>query len=354
MSGLRALFSENGAYAVVIAILAVVLFGATGLVVDFGRAFVKRRQLQTVADAAALAGARELPLYPDFAVTSAISYADMNGLDIGPDNVDITSTDEPEGSGVANDTIVVTVHEPVSYTFGRVLGLTEADVAARAVARVGSPSTYGQGVMPFGVMARDTSMTASFGYTFGESVRLKEPAGGGEQGNFFFLDLDDDLNGAPSVYEALEGGGTDDSVSIGDTWSTETGINGSKVGNNLATWITCDHTFEQVASDPDGDGVAEISNPSAEDPTCHRLVVLPIIVNPAYPEGDPLRYNWSSITGKKDILIEGFALFFIEAWGGAGSSSYVDGRFVQAVSPEALGQGPYNPGYGFKVLKLIR
>lgn len=52
--------SEEGAVAVIVAIVIVVLFSFAALAIDIGNAMIARNELQNVADAAALAGARTL------------------------------------------------------------------------------------------------------------------------------------------------------------------------------------------------------------------------------------------------------------------------------------------------------
>ena len=52
---------DRGAVALVVAVLALVLFGIGALAVDLGNSFTRRRAVQTTADLAALAGAQSLP-----------------------------------------------------------------------------------------------------------------------------------------------------------------------------------------------------------------------------------------------------------------------------------------------------
>lgn len=343
---------EKGVFTVLTAIFFIVIFGFVALVVDIGRLYVKRSQLQKAVDAAALAGVQELPESPDEAVSIAIEYAKQNGFSISSEDIQITSTTWPNGEVVANDIITVRAKVVVSYIFGRVLGLKSTVVGAKASARAASPGGFREYVMPFGVMAKEPT-TTTFGYTFGELVELKTPPPGGGSGNFFFVDIDYDANGAVAIYEALRAGGVDNPVYVGDTWQTEPGINGVQVAKALSEWITCNHTFSEIVTDVDGNGIFELHNPGGENPNCHRLAIMPIIINPMFAEDDPLRYNWATVTGKKDVVIVGFALFFIEDWGGKGVTSYVNGRFVRTISPIVAEAAPYHPDFGLKVTKLI-
>ena len=68
--------NEKGQVVIIAALLIVSLLGMTALVVDVGSIYEERRQTQTVADAAALAGAQDLPENPGQAIQNAIIYAD--------------------------------------------------------------------------------------------------------------------------------------------------------------------------------------------------------------------------------------------------------------------------------------
>src|SRR5688500_1112073 len=52
---------ESGAVAIVVAICALMLFAVAAIVVDLGNGFVRKRDVQSQADFAALAGGVELP-----------------------------------------------------------------------------------------------------------------------------------------------------------------------------------------------------------------------------------------------------------------------------------------------------
>ncbi len=66
---------RRGATIVLIAMLLVVLVGMVGVVVDFSRFYTYRTQMQTTADAAALAGAAEVAhLTPAVAPDTALHY----------------------------------------------------------------------------------------------------------------------------------------------------------------------------------------------------------------------------------------------------------------------------------------
>src|SRR3954447_15226444 len=79
--GTRSRDSEEGAVAVLVGILAVVLFGLAALVVNLGLARDTRREAQNTADAAALAAANNLYLSGPADTTAAINAAKQSAAD---------------------------------------------------------------------------------------------------------------------------------------------------------------------------------------------------------------------------------------------------------------------------------
>ena len=125
--------NESGQAIVLMTLSLVVIMGMAALVLDVGNWFHTKRRLQGTADAAALAGAQRLPDDPSGAQTMAMSYANQNGGDVAGANIIVTSTVLP------NDTISVRARKTDPGIFSRVLGITSADIDARAKARVGPP-----------------------------------------------------------------------------------------------------------------------------------------------------------------------------------------------------------------------
>ena len=119
--------NEKGQSIILVALLLVVLCGTTALVVDLSMVYVRKGQLQTAADAAALAAVHDLP-NTTTARNSAESYAMKNGVEAGH-----TTTTTPYKGDPTKVEVVVT--ETVNYTFARVLGFNSKEVSARAVAQ---------------------------------------------------------------------------------------------------------------------------------------------------------------------------------------------------------------------------
>ena len=339
---------EAGAVAVIAALLLVAMTAIAAFVIDIGSLYQERRELQTAADAGALAGVQELPDNPARAVEVARAFVTANTGRHVTSSVKLTATN------VANDTIEVRVSDSASpLYFARVLGLRTARVSATARAIVASPGAYSSGVMPFGLMSSTEAAQnlQLFGYAFGQEITLKEAAGDGSQGNFYFIDLDGrQAGGQNDIGRWLGTGGSSGfTVSIGQLLPPQTGnpsvVGSSRPGDGLEDWITCLHRFEEVCVDFDPEtGRVTIENPGNETPRCHRLIVVPVLVNPAYPENNPLRYNWIQVTGSsQDLLVVGFAYVFVTGWGvegrGTGRYSYLKGRFVRPLEENELELG---------------
>ena len=125
---------ERGQALVLTAIAIVMICGMAALVLDVGNWFRDKRRLQGTADAAALAGAQQLPDDPAGAKSTALSYANKNGGDVAGANIVVTSQYQ------ANDTISVKAQRNDPGVFSRVIGRTSADLTARAKVRVGPPA----------------------------------------------------------------------------------------------------------------------------------------------------------------------------------------------------------------------
>jgi Flp pilus assembly protein TadG len=147
--------SKRGATLVLVAIMMTALIGFAGIAVDASRLYVMRAELQTAADAAAIAGIVEVnDKRPTNATTMAIQYATNNvveqtaptvaAADVEPGTWDFaTNTFSTLGTWTdpALNSVRVTAHYPGSYTFARIFGGTGQMVNARAIGAIGYVST---------------------------------------------------------------------------------------------------------------------------------------------------------------------------------------------------------------------
>jgi Flp pilus assembly protein TadG len=126
--------SERGQAFVLVAVAMVMCLGMAALVLDVGNWFRDKRRLQGTVDAAALAGAQQLPDDSAGAQSQALTYANKNGGDVAGANIVISSQYQP------NDTIAVTGQRNDPGIFTKVIAIPGADITARAKARVGPPA----------------------------------------------------------------------------------------------------------------------------------------------------------------------------------------------------------------------
>lgn len=122
---------EKGQAMILFSFMIVVLLICIMLVVDVGFFLHARQKAQQTADAAALAGAQELPDDPDQAEVIALDYVDRNGLD--PSKVEVTFSCTSDTDNVCQDgdgrydTIRVTPHVQAPSFFGAVLTFIGVD-----------------------------------------------------------------------------------------------------------------------------------------------------------------------------------------------------------------------------------
>ncbi|MGE5423357.1 MAG: pilus assembly protein TadG-related protein [Ignavibacteriales bacterium] len=122
----RPLGNENGQSLVLMALLIVVLMGFAALVVDVGAISLAKTRLQNAADAAAAAGAQQLP-DASAATEVAYYYADQNGIPEEDTTVTTSFNGDP-------NVIEVVCEKQVNYAFATVLGFTGKRLSARSVA----------------------------------------------------------------------------------------------------------------------------------------------------------------------------------------------------------------------------
>jgi Flp pilus assembly protein TadG len=186
MSALLARLRRESGQAMVFLVFGLTGFvGMAGLVIDGGSWLRSQRQLQTAADAAALAGAQELPLDQTAARDNAESYAQQNHP--RPVTTTITFPTAAEIDVVANTT--------APGFFSRIYGAVfdEVDVRAHARAGVASPLTM-KNVAPIGVH-KDYACIVTDPGCYGQTVTmdfddddLLDPT----KSKFGLLDLDRD------------------------------------------------------------------------------------------------------------------------------------------------------------------
>lgn len=128
----RFVSDERGVALVLITGGMVAMLGIVGLTLDGGRYYETRRQLQNAVDAAAHAGAQELP-DTTTAETKAQQYWDLNKPSVA-DSSSISVTFPDAGSGWADARIQIDVDATVNFSILSLLGKPSGSVGAFAEA----------------------------------------------------------------------------------------------------------------------------------------------------------------------------------------------------------------------------
>jgi hypothetical protein len=125
--------NERGQAFVVMVLSLAVVIGMAALALDVGHWFRDKRRLQGTSDAAALAGAQQLPDDPAGAKTMALNYANMNGGNVAGANITVSST------YFANDTITVNGQRNDPGMFTGLFGITNVNITSHSKVLVGPP-----------------------------------------------------------------------------------------------------------------------------------------------------------------------------------------------------------------------
>lgn len=146
---MRRLRRRRGAIAILTVLLFLAMLAILAVVVDVARMQFMRNEMQTAADAAALAGAVQLVRTPktDY-LTQAKTFGQANPLldstvAIPDSAVQVgnwdpnTRTFTASGDAFTSNAVQVTVHHPASYLVAKILGQPVKQIAARSVAWAG-------------------------------------------------------------------------------------------------------------------------------------------------------------------------------------------------------------------------
>ncbi len=317
---------SRGQVAIVYALAVVTLVGAVAFGTDVAVMYMNWQQLQKSVDSAALAGANFLyDADPSLASTTAVSYAESNGL-----------KSSEVSTLIAQDrtTITVSAQRTVPYYFARVLGLTRQQVAAVSAQAAApnnptcinecnpdgtpipnAPENYGTSTGEYGVIPVGLQYTTT--YTADQSVQLTMGGTGTKgawgPGNWGSLAL-----GAPggNMLRSNFANGYGGPVSIGQWVNTDTGIKSGPVAQGLQDRINAG-----LSAFPDGTYAKHIWN----DP---RVGIIPLV-------------NWTNINGASAVEIMGFAAVWLDSVNGG----QINAHFITQVMADAFGNtSSYNYG----------
>ena len=133
----RGLHREDGQSIVTVALMSMFILAILGVAADTGYVWLQRRNLQNSADAAALAGAQELPgpaTTGGPADLAARDYAARNLTNLA--STTVTFPDQLPDTRATS--VKVVVHKDSQSLFGIGLGFGAKDISAKATARIAS------------------------------------------------------------------------------------------------------------------------------------------------------------------------------------------------------------------------
>ena len=294
---MRWIRDEDGAVAVMVALIMIPLLVCTALVVDVGSAYSRRTELQTAADAAALAIAQDCGKGSCGNVASTATALTSSNVRAG--RADATAA-------LAGNSVTVRTTSVVDYFFAPVIGIDNGTVSARATAAWGAP-IGGLSVLPIifswcafyqqthGGIPSPT--TQSIRFSKEDSTNCTGPSGNVVPGGFGWLKID-------------SGGGCKVTSSISGT----------------------------VYSDPGSSGPCNDSYFTAQ---LNKTVLLPLFEK----FGGTGTGAWYQVYGYAAFRLTGFHL--------QGSHNWLDGYFLVFVAPsDAFRYGVGAPDLGARVVSL--
>jgi len=317
--------SERGQSLVVISVFMVALIGMAAIAIDAGSWYQTRRSLQADADAAALAGASQLPAGWSYAQSASQAEYARNG------HASDTVTYQNTSNLTTNDSVTVTTSRANPSFFAKLFGISGATISATARATVESYTrvvSTGQ-VMPWGVMQSSWTLGAQYSlYTDNTSpnngaLSLNgKDSNGNCQGTSGANDYSNEINGALEVCD----------VSVGDTIPVKTGQNTGPTKQGIDQRITSWDPLSAIVQFT-ANGQATILKPNSP-----QLVLLPVVLNAQ--DGST---NWPS--GSGNVRVVGFAYFVLTQPGYTQGGKQVLGTFVGLQQTNtAWSTGAFNPG----------
>ena len=307
---------ERGSVVVLVALALTALLGFCALVSDVGLMYAEKAHLQNSVDAAALAGAQELPNYPfpDYPYSAkeiAQDYASKNGASA------VTVTFEEN-----NAKIIVHATQQVPTYFARIWGITEEQISVSAKAMM-VPPTGLSGAVPLSIQEQD--------FVYGQKYVLKSGGGSGTA-DWYFDDSKNnavkksgEASGASGWYGALELTGTgantyesdlangyQGTLRVGQILDVKHGNMSGPTADGINTRLNCDTRVPKNTIDN-------------YDMNAPQIVYIPIV-----------RIISESGNSIQEVQIVGFAAFFLEGVAGNGNDSVVTGWLIPTLASNGL------------------
>ncbi|MEA2016600.1 MAG: pilus assembly protein TadG-related protein [Actinomycetota bacterium] len=343
--------NQNGQVAVIIVILIVVILGMTALVIDLGSLYQKRGFYQTVADAAALAGAQELPESVQLAVYEAVEYAEKNNVDIAYNCRDYTAEGiEVSSTYAQNDTITVALsNREAPLYFARIFGMDTVSLSAEATAVAGSPVQL-YGVVPWAVVIPEGTNWREWLWNVAGDRKII--SGEMEDSDFIAWDTTDHPGQWNRRYKDRLTNGYQEPMEEGNMVFTR-GFERRLINHTVSALNSRIDTWESFYQLTYYDPYTNMIKLSRDD---DQFVMVPIIYDTELQEWwEEYPEDWPEVW----VEIEAFAPFIItdirEVGYGHNKRKEIIGRFTHQaliINKGEIGAFNGNPAVGLKVIRL--
>jgi Flp pilus assembly protein TadG len=301
---------ERGQTLALLVIFMMSLVGMAAMAIDVGSWYQARRSIQSAADAAALAGASQLPAGWSNAQTAAQAEFAKNSK-VGDSAVYTNVT-----VNASSDSVTVTATRPTASYFAKEFGIGNPNISATARATVLAYTkvvSTGQ-VMPWGVMKSSWVLGSQYSLYVDNStpnngalsLPVKDSSGvcqttsGGS-------DYKNSIIGPPNGNVACD-------VSVGEVVAVKTGQNTGPTAQGIDTRITSWDPVSAIVQ-MTANGQAIILKPNSP-----QLLLLPVVEDMAGGS------TWPSGSGSVKVI--GFAYFVLSQPGYSNGGKTVLGTFV--------------------------
>ncbi len=295
---------------VLITVFMMSLLGMAALAIDAGSWYQDKRQLQDDADAAALAGAANLPA----GTASSSATTNFNKNKLTGETVVVTLP-------TADSVTATTSYAGASY-FARLFGISSATITATATAKIAAAAQVAHHISPYAVLRTN--------YNNGSGTTLFTCTGSGATSNCGTVDLPTAANatGGSCSGPVYTGNSQNVSSALSDTIDIGPlnlgGCLSPKPGASQGSATAADSlagTFNQDLSSV-GNGTYVVVKQAWDDAQNYppRLIYVPIV--DAFSQGT--QGPWT---------ITGFAWFYMTGSTGTGSSRTIAGQFITLSGP---------------------
>jgi Flp pilus assembly protein TadG len=306
--------SECGTTLVLITVFMMSLLGMAAMTIDVGSWYAAKRHVQADADAAALAGASNIPAN----VASANATANFNTNKLLGETLSVTTP--------TADTVSVTVTYLAPTYFAKLFGKSSVTITATSTAQIQAAGSVSHHVSPFAVLRSV--------YSNGQGTTMFTCSGSGTTSNCGTVDLPTAANTSGGSCSGAVYAGTSQDVSAAIDGTEDAGrlvLGGClspKPGATQGSATIADSLLGSFSQDLNttGNNQYQVTPQPWDDPhgLPPRLIYVPIVDTFSQGTGG----QWT---------ITGFAWFYMTGSTGNGSSRTISGQYVSLAGPPTGG-----------------